>query len=229
MVKGKVIIRGPRVQDIGYRLFLLNVASDIGLTGFQARNVDNDSVEVFYEGSRQKAEEFMETIRKLAPKKAEVSSIKFEKYTGVVKPIEVFRSEFSTIQLGKIVEVGVEMLEKQDMMLGKMDSMLEKQDMMLGKMDSMLEKQDETLGKQDTMLGKMDLMLEKQDRMLEKQDVMIGKIDELGNKIDNVGNKVDGLGAKMDALREDLKSMLDRRLTILEKDMALVKEKLGIP
>jgi acylphosphatase/uncharacterized protein YoxC len=222
MVKGKVIIRGPRVQDIGYRLFLLNVASDIGLTGFQARNVDNDSVEVFYEGSRQKAEEFMETIRKLAPKKAEVSSIKFEKYTGVVKPIEVFRSEFSTIQLGKIVEVGVEMLEKQDMMLGKMDSMLEKQDETLGKQDTML-------GKMDLMLEKQDRMLEKQDRMLEKQDVMIGKIDELGNKIDNVGNKVDGLGAKMDALREDLKSMLDRRLTILEKDMALVKEKLGIP
>lgn len=32
----------------------------------------------------------------------------------------------------------------------------------------------------------------------------------------------------MDGLREDLRSMLDRRLTDLEKDMALVKERLGI-
>jgi hypothetical protein len=35
-------------------------------------------------------------------------------------------------------------------------------------------------------------------------------------------------GAKVDGLREDLRSMLDRRLTDLEKDMALVKERLGI-
>jgi len=169
MVKGKVTIKGPRVPDIGYRLFLLNVASDIGLTGFQARNVDNDSVEVFYEGSRQKAEEFIETIKKLAPKKAEVSSIKFEKYTGAVKPIEVFRSEFSTIQLGKIVEVGVEMLEKQDMMLGKMDSMLEKQDITIGKIDEFGNKIDNVGNKVDGLGVKMDALREDLKSMLDRR------------------------------------------------------------
>lgn len=180
MLKGRIVIKGPRVQDVGYRLFLLNLASEMNLTGFQARNIDNDSIDILYEGSEQEAEGFVDAVKRFAPAEAEVSSIRFEKYEGVVKPIEVFRSEFNTIQLGKIVEVGVKML-------GKQDSMLEKQDAMLNKMDS--------------MLGKQDVVIE----------------------------KIDGLGVKIDALREDLKSMLDRRLTVLEKDMALVKEKLGIP
>ncbi|MBO3754278.1 MAG: acylphosphatase [Candidatus Brockarchaeota archaeon] len=208
MLKGRIVIKGPRVQDIGYRLFLLNLASEMNLTGFQARNIGNDSVEALYEGGEQEAEGFVDAVKRFAPAEAEVSSIRFEKYEGVVKPIEVFRSEFNTIQLGKIVEVGVKML-------GKQDSLLEKQDAMLNKMDSMLKKQDMMLEKQDMMLKKQDMMLEKQDMMLKKQDVVIEKID--------------GLGVKIDALREDLKSMLDRRLTVLEKDMALVKEKLGIP
>ncbi|MGC8832111.1 MAG: acylphosphatase [Thermoproteota archaeon] len=214
MVKGRIIIKGPRVQDVGYRLFLLNLASETNLTGFQARNIGNDSIEALYEGDEQEAEGFIDAVKKLAPAEAEVSRIKFEKYEGIVKPIEVFRSEFNTIQLGKIVEVGVKMLGKQDTMLEKQDGMLNKMDLMLEKQDMMLEKQDTMLEKQDGMLNKMDLMLEKQDMMLEKQDVVIEKID--------------GLGVKIDALREDLKSMLDRRLSVLEKDMALVKEKLGI-
>jgi len=178
MPKGRIVISGPRVQDIGYRLFLLNLASEMNLTGFQARNIGNDSVEALYEGGEQEAEGFMNAVKRLAPAEAEVSSIRFEKYEGAVKPIEVFRSEFNTIQLGKIVEVGVKMLNKQD-------TMLEKQDAILNKMDSMLEKQ--------------DTMLEKQDMMLEKQDIVIEKIDGLGNKMDKLREKVDGLGVKIDA------------------------------
>ncbi|MEM1558164.1 MAG: acylphosphatase, partial [Thermoproteota archaeon] len=164
MGKGKVLIRGSRVQDVGYRLFLLNLASESNLTGFQARNVDTDCIEALYEGGEEETKMFVEKVRELAPKEAEVSGMKFEGYEGPVKNIEVFRSEFTTVQLGKIVEIGLGML-------GRQDQMLEKQDVMLGKMDQMLEKQ-------DVMLGKMD-------QMLEKQDVVIEKIDVLGVKIDN--------------------------------------------
>jgi predicted phage tail protein len=173
-----------------------------------------------YEGSDQEIREFMEKVKEFSPREAEVSSIEFKEYDGPVKRIEVFRSEFTTIQLGKIVEIGLEM-SKQDNSLSKQDSMLDKRDKMLEKQDRMLEKQDLMLGKQDGMLGKLDQMLEKQDLMLEKQDTMIEKIDGLGAKVDNLGVKIDGL-------REDLKSMFDRRLTTLERDVALIKNRLGI-
>ncbi len=207
MSRGRVLVKGPRVQNIGYRLFLLNLASESNLTGFQARNIGTDCVEVLYEGGDQEAREFVEKVKESSPKEAEVSSIEFKEYDGPVKRIEVFRSEFTTMQLGKIVEIGLEMIGKQDDSLSKQDKMLEKQDLMLEK--------------QDGMLGKLDQVLEKQDLMLEKQDIMIEKIDGLGAKVDNLGLKIDGL-------REDLKSMLDRRLTTLERDVALIKNRLGI-
>jgi len=235
MSKGRVLVKGPRVQNIGYRLFLLNLAGESNLTGFQARNIGTDCVEVLYEGGDQEIREFVEKVKESSPKEAEVSSIEFKEYDGPVKRIEVFRSEFTTMQLGKIVEIGLEMIGKQDNSLSKQDSMLDKQDKMLEKQDRMLEKQDLMLEKQDLMIEKQDLMLEKQDavlqrqdQMLEKQDKMLEKQDTMIEKIDGLGAKVDNLGVKIDGLREDLKSMLDRRLTTLERDVALIKNRLGI-
>jgi len=235
MSKGRVLVKGPRVQDIGYRLFLLNLAGESSLTGFQARNIGTDCVEVLYEGGDQEIREFVEKVKEFSPREAEVSSIEFKEYDGPVKRIEVFRSEFTTMQLGKIVEIGLEMIGKQDNSLSKQDSMLDKQDKMLDKQDLMLGKQDRMLGKLDQMLEKQDLMIEKQDLMLEKQDAvlqrqdqMLEKQDMMIEKIDGLGAKVDNLGVKIDGLREDLKSMLDRRLTTLERDVALIKNRLGI-
>ncbi|MBO3841705.1 MAG: acylphosphatase [Candidatus Brockarchaeota archaeon] len=68
MGKGRVLIRGSRVQDVGYRLFLLNLASESNLTGFQARNVDTDCVEALYEGGEEETKMFVEKVRELAPK-----------------------------------------------------------------------------------------------------------------------------------------------------------------
>jgi acylphosphatase len=206
MSKGRVLVKSPRVQNIGFKLFLLNLAGESNLAGFQARNIGTDCVEVLYEGSDQEIREFMEKVKEFSPREAEVSSIEFKEYDGPVKRIEVFRSEFTTIQLGKIVEIGLEM---------------SKQDNSLSKQDSMLDKQDKMLEKQDRMLEKQDAVLRRQDQMLEKQDTMIEKIDGLGAKVDNLGVKIDGL-------REDLKSMFDRRLTTLERDVALIKNRLGI-
>ncbi|MGQ9515449.1 MAG: hypothetical protein ACUVTL_10470 [Thermoproteota archaeon] len=53
-------------------------------------------------------------------------NIRFEKYEGSVKEIGTFRKEFTSVQLGKIVEIGLEMIRKQDKMIGKQDLMVEK-------------------------------------------------------------------------------------------------------
>jgi len=107
------------VQNIGYRLFLLNLAGESNLTGFQARNIGTDCIEVLYEGGEQEIREFVEKVREFSPRESEVSSIEFKEYDGPVKRIEVFRSEFMTMQLGKIVEIGLEMIGKQDNSLSR--------------------------------------------------------------------------------------------------------------
>ncbi|MGC9019964.1 MAG: acylphosphatase [Candidatus Methanodesulfokora sp.] len=129
-MKRRIVIKGEKVQDVGYRLFLLEAAEQLGLTGFQARNVEN-YVECIVEGEEDRVNSFVEFAKKNFPEFAEVKEVVYEDYEGNVMSIEGFYRIFSLNQLVKIVNVGLKMLEKQDEMSGKIGGIS-------GKMDEML-------------------------------------------------------------------------------------------
>ncbi len=126
-MKRRIIIRGDRVQDVGYRLFLLEAAEQLGLKGFQARNVGKH-VECLVEGDEEAMKDFLDFVRTNYPEMASVSEIVDEEYGGRVMSVEGFYRLFSLQQLVKIVNAGVKMLDKQDSMLEKQDEMLKKQE-----------------------------------------------------------------------------------------------------
>jgi len=213
-MKVKITITG-KVHDVGYRVFLLNQADSLLIERFDARNVyinDKQALVVLIEGDEEQVKEFIEFVKTNKPEKAVVENIKVEEYKKPIRTIDSYRSSIMIDQLNKIIQVGVNMVEKMDTMLGKQDEMLQKQDLMLQKQDLMLEKMDLMLKKQDEALLKMDQMLRKQDEMLQKQDTMLGKMDmmlkkqdetieglkEIGKKIDNVAEKVDVVSEKLD-------------------------------
>lgn len=68
--------------------------------------------------------------------------------------------------------------------------------------------------KQDQMLAKQDQMLAKQDQMLEKQDAMLAKQDELVKELRE--------------FRLDFREYMNRRFEKLEREIALIKEKIGL-
>jgi acylphosphatase/uncharacterized protein YjbJ (UPF0337 family) len=103
----RVIITGSRVQDVGYRLFLLSRASE--LSGFAAENVGEDKVSVLVEGDESAVNAFAEAVRRERPPLTSVSDISVENYVGKVPKIEDFRAQFSLEQLVKIAITGVEM------------------------------------------------------------------------------------------------------------------------
>ena len=147
MRKVKITIMG-KVHDVGYRPFLLNLAEYLFIKRFDARNITIDgkqAVVVLVEGDESTINQFVEFVKAEKPENAVVEEIRVEDYDGFVRPIDSYRQSLMVNQLSKIVQVGLKMLEKQDMMLEKQDSMLQKQDTMLGKMDLMLQKQDETI------------------------------------------------------------------------------------
>lgn len=226
-MKRRVIIKGDKVQDVGYRLFLLEVAESFGLKGFQARNVEN-YVEFLVEGEEKQVTAFIKFAKTNYPEFAKVEAVIDEDYDGNVMSIEGFYRSFSLNQLVKIVNTGISMLGRQDLMLEKQDSMLEKQDALLEKQDKMLGKQDLMLGKMDLMLEKQDKMLEKQDKMLEKQDLMLGKMDIMLEKQDKVLEKQDILINEVKDLRKDLKAYMEERFQKIELEIARIKEKIGI-
>ncbi|MDK2372784.1 MAG: acylphosphatase [Candidatus Korarchaeota archaeon] len=175
-MKRRLIIEGEKVQDIGYRMFLLNLAGEHDLTGFQARNVGKKAVEALYEGDDGAVRAFEDDVREMAPEGARVDRIHFEDYDGPIKDIERFRSHFMTLQLGKMIEVGLTMIQE------------------------LRAFREESKQNQETMIQNQQLMIQKQDETLEE----------------------------LKGIRKDLKSILDRRLAELERDVALIKERLGI-
>ena len=203
----KITITG-KVHDVGYRLFLLEEADYLFIPYFDVRNVrinGKEALVVLVDGDEEQLKEFVEFVKTNKPEKAVVEEIRIEEYGGRVRDIERFRASFNTAQLSKIVQVGLKMLEKQDLMLQKQDLMLEKQ-------DSMLEKQ-------DTMLSKMDLMLQKQDLMLQKQDETARVIKEESEK---TRNEIKEVSSKLDKTNE----LLERRFEKLEEEIERIKKAL---
>lgn len=184
-MKKKIIIKGEKVQEVGYRLFLLDVAEEFGLSGFQARNV-KDYVEFIVEGSDEKVSKFITFAKENFPTFANVNEIIEEDYVGEVLSIDRFYHRFSIDQLVKIVDIGINTIKRQDEMLKKQDFMLIKQDETINKLDKIINKQDET----------------------------INKLDETTMEIGN--------------LRRDLKSFIDERLTKIEREIELIKRKIGL-
>ena len=124
-MKAKLTIKGSRVQDVGYRLYLLSKAKE--LRGFEAFNLGEDLV-VLIEGEEEAVKKFIDVAKKERPPSAEVSDVLVSEYDGHVMDKGEFRSQFGLEQLTKIAIVGVEMRDDIKEMKGDIKTMLKKQD-----------------------------------------------------------------------------------------------------
>jgi acylphosphatase len=192
MKRKRIVIKGE-VQDIGYRLVLYEHAEALDISEFNARNIE-DGVEVLVGGDGVSVDKLVDLIRKESPERAEVKAIEVEDYEGSIKPIERFTQSFMLTQMGKFVNIGLELLatekgikkdtgmllEKQDSMIEKQDSMIEKQDSMIEKQDSMLEKQDETIqeirGLREDLKAYMEKRFDRIEREIMEIKVKIGMV-----------------------------------------------------
>jgi len=203
-MKLKITIVG-RVHDVGYRLHLLNLADSLFIERFDARNVLLDgkqAVVVLVEGDEETLKEFVELVKTTKPERAVVEEIKVEEFKGKVRTIDSYRNSLMIEQLNKIVQVGLKMLDKQDLMLQKQDETIR-----------VIKEESEKTRK--TICDKID----------ESTKILSEKIDKVSEKIDQSTEKI---CSKIDDLRSDLKSYLDERLRKLEEDVKIIKAKLGL-
>jgi len=120
--------------------FFLKKLTRFFIPCFDARNVKINGKEaliVLVDGDKEQLEQFIEFVKKNRPEMAVVEEISVEEFKGKVRDIEKFRAGFNTSQLSKIVQVGVKML-------GKMDLMLQKQDETIKKIEEVGRKVDQT-------------------------------------------------------------------------------------
>jgi acylphosphatase len=140
-----------RVQMVGYRARVVDLARSLGLVGF-VQNLPDGRVEVVAEGEKSDLGRFASAL------KMENSLIRVDDvetaYSEATGSFPGFRKVIDPEELGDRLDEGVGILKEILVTvkegfgdLGeKMDTMLEKQDAMLEKQDAMLEKQDSTLG-----------------------------------------------------------------------------------
>ena len=185
MVKKKIQIRGDKVHDVGYRLFLMNAAEDFGIKNFDAKNVKDVAqiVIVLVESAEENINQFFDYVKTNLPENAIVSTVNIENYDKEVKNIEVFKTSFVAVQQQKFVNVGL---------------------MLYGEVKMFRKESNE---KQDKMLEKQDIMIDKQDKMLVTQNLTINvlmDIRENTSKIPYIVEKIQDIDVKYTRLEEEI-------------------------
>ena len=119
----KITVRG-NVHDVGYRLFQLTEAESLLIEHFDARNsvVEGEQQLVaLVGGPEEKVDRFLAFARSRYPADASVLAVDVEEYPEEIRGIDSFRQSFMVSQMAKLVQAGVGMLTKQDLMLKKQD------------------------------------------------------------------------------------------------------------
>ncbi|OPY48299.1 MAG: Acylphosphatase [Methanosaeta sp. PtaU1.Bin016] len=155
MKKFKVIIKGPKVIDVGYRPFLAVNAMKIGIKSLYAYNVSEkgEMVIVLVGDEERRAREYIDFIHSNFAEHAEVTSVEEMPFEGEIMEASEFYKSLQFEQITKAVPYIIDISKDQKKMLEKQDIMIEKQDIMIEKQDIMIEKQDIMIGKQDTTIG----------------------------------------------------------------------------
>jgi acylphosphatase len=214
-MKLKAMIRGGRVHEVGYRVFLLQKAIELGGGRFSAHNrFENGSqlLVAFIEGEQKLIEEFREFVKCSKPEDATVAELSFEDYNGHVMSIEDFMHFSQVEQLNKGIPALLRIDKKQDRMLEKQDSMLEMQEQMVEGLEKI----------QVDVVGEIKA----------SRDAII---DELGGEIrDSSEAVIHGLKENAQSLGDIRAAIGEQRLTLndrldrIESDISKLKAKVKL-
>ncbi|MCS7122011.1 MAG: acylphosphatase [Archaeoglobaceae archaeon] len=175
----KIVIKG-KVHGVGYRVKLINLALEYGIDKFTVFNTfinGKEAVVILVDAQKDVLEILKRRIKAEKPEKALVESIEFEEYYYQVPPIERCMQAFQMEHWGKAIPVMLSMLEKQDLMIQKIDQTREE----LGKkIDSVSEKIDKVSEKLGETNAKLELL------RLDFRDYLEVNMREINSRISKI-------------------------------------------
>ncbi len=127
MTRKRLLVKGQKVHDVGYRPFLLGLAESLEIERFFADNIFIEGKQAVYaliDSSGEKVRAFIEIASSKFPENSNVEKVEEEDYTGNVMKTESYYRYLTAMQLSRIATYGGNMLEKQDKMLEKQDSLM---------------------------------------------------------------------------------------------------------
>ena len=111
-MKLKITITGPKVNDVGYRYFLLGIAMSNRIRMFEAHNMrssEGQAVLAFADGNEEAIKAFCTQVETERPARSEVSNIVLDDFQGEVMRIGEYAQFCATIQLNKAIPVLLDM------------------------------------------------------------------------------------------------------------------------
>ncbi|MDD4093614.1 MAG: acylphosphatase, partial [Methanothrix sp.] len=108
-MKLKAKIVGPKVQDVGYRYFLMSMAMSNRIRMFEAHNIESNEVWAFVDGDDEAVKAFRAQAETKRPAKAEVSGIFFDDFEGDIMRIGEYAQFCSTVQLNNAIPLLLDM------------------------------------------------------------------------------------------------------------------------
>jgi acylphosphatase len=172
-------ILGSKVHEVGYRVFLLHKAIELGCRRFSAYNRFEQGFQMvvaLIEGDEGQLKGFRGFVDESQPEGSEVSSTSFEEYHGYVMSVEDFMHVSMVEQLNKGIPALLRIDRKQDKMLEKQDKMLEKQDATIAKLEeTRADLVQEIKTSRDEVIRKLD----------ENREAIIDEISEKNESLDD--------------------------------------------
>ncbi len=89
-MKLKITITGPKIHDVGYRPWLVEIAMSMGLKGFDVYNDEEDGQQMviaLIEADDRRTQRFLSAVNAKRPQLAKVSSIISGDYADDVMPL----------------------------------------------------------------------------------------------------------------------------------------------
>lgn len=111
-MKLKITLAGPKVHDVGYRVFLLKNAMNTALPGLSTYNWEADGrqqVIALVEGDEARIKAFLKKIEKDRPGLAQVTEVTSEPYEGEVGRTSEVAMLCSFVQLDKAIPLLLDM------------------------------------------------------------------------------------------------------------------------
>ena len=200
-MREEIIIEGPSVHDMGYRVYLLNYAAKLGILKFYAFNEEEEAdgmkkVVIQVETSEEKLSKFLDFIHSSRPTKADVTRITRMPYEGEVYALNDFRQNLMLEQLSKGIAAILEIR----------DSNAE-----IKKSNEEIKRSNEEIKSNVEDLKDSNLRIETtQQKIYVRQETMIVKQEETLTEIKD--------------LHHDISTTFDQRLKNIEEEQRGMKE-----
>jgi len=196
-VKRITLIVSGDVQKVGYRAKVVDIAREMGLTGF-VENLDDGSVKIVAEGDAEALERFRNRIY-IKNTLIRVSDI-VQEYSGATGEFMDFEKRVKEGELHERADTAVEYLKK------LIDVTVQGNTAIIQKQDQMLVKQDETL----VAIKHMD------KNTGERFDWLADRYGEFGRKMGSFDESMREMKEDIHQIKEDMHEMRDAFVRLVE-------------